>query len=101
MADWQITAATIYCDDVDDEVTVIVNRDGSVRCVGFGKYSEPGKDTAGLIKQKSRRLKRQLKCTGPECDLITGYRDRLFAEEEKQVESAGSSQENGPEKQRK
>ncbi|MBA7614810.1 hypothetical protein ES703_22083 [subsurface metagenome] len=101
MADWQITAATIYCDDVDDEVTVIVQGDGAVRCVGFGKYSEPGKDAAGLIKGKSRRLKRQLKCTGPECNRITDYRDRLFAEEEKQVESAGSSQENGPEKQRK
>lgn len=91
MADWQITAATIYCDDVDDEVTVIVNMDGSVRCVGFGKYSEPGKDTAGLIKEKSRRLKRQLKCTGPECNRITDYRDRLFAEEANQTGPAGSA----------
>ena len=23
MADWKITAATIYCEDIDDEVTVI------------------------------------------------------------------------------
>ena len=81
MADWQVTAVTIYCDDVDDEVTVIVHKDGAVRCVGFGKYSELAKDTAGLIKGKRKRLKRQLKCTGPECNLITDYRDRLFAEE--------------------
>jgi hypothetical protein len=91
MADWQITAATIYCDDVDDEVTVIVQGDGAVRCVGFGKYSERNKDTAGLIKQKSRQLKRQLKCTGPECNRITDYRDRLFAEEANRADAAGSS----------
>jgi len=91
MVDWQITAATIYCDDVDDEVTIIVERDGAARCVGFAKYGEMDKDTAGLIKQKSRRLKRQLQCTGPECQRVTNYRDRLFAEEANQVESAGSS----------
>jgi hypothetical protein len=82
MVDWQITAATIYCDDVDDEVTVIVNRDGSVRCV-------------------RKQLKRQLKCNGPECSLVTDYRDRLFAEETNRADSTGTSEENGPGKQRK
>jgi hypothetical protein len=86
MADWQITATTIYCNDVDDEVTVIVNRDGAVRCVKFGKYGEPGKDTV------------QLKCGGPECSLVIEYRDRLFAEE---ANRAGPSEKNGPEKQPK
>ena len=81
MVDWQITATTIYCDDVDDEVTVIVQRDGSVRCVGFARYGKPDKDTAGLLKQKSRQLQRQLKCAGPECSRVTDYRDRLLAEE--------------------
>ncbi len=90
MADWQITAATIYCEDVDDEVTVIVQRDGAVRCVGFGRYSAPEGDTARLMKRKSRQLNRQLKCTGPECNRVVQYRDRLFAEEAKQVDKAGS-----------
>ena len=71
MVDWQITATTIYCDDVDDEVTVIVQKDGAVRCVGFARYDKPDKDTAGLMKQKSRQLQRQLKCTGPECRRVS------------------------------
>ena len=90
MVDWQVTAATIYCDDVDDEVTVIVKRDGSARCVGFARYGEPDRDTAGLLKQKSRRLNRQLKCTGPECNRVVQYRERLFAEEAQQADTTGS-----------
>jgi hypothetical protein len=90
MVDWQITAATIYCEDVDDEVTVIVQKDGAVRCVGFGRYSAPDGDTARLMKQKNRQLNRQLKCTGPECHRVVQYRDRLFAEEEKTAKKADS-----------
>ena len=101
MVDWQITAATIYCEDVDDEVTVIVQKDGAVRCVGFGRYSAPDGDTTQLMKQKSRQLNRQLKCTGPECPRVTQYRDRLFAEEAKQADRAGSEQGNDPGKKRK
>ena len=90
MVDWQVTAATIRCDDVDDEVTVIVQKDGTVRCVGFARYGEPDKDTAELLKQKSRRLDRQLKCTGPECHRVVQYRERLFAEEAQKADTTGS-----------
>ncbi len=90
MVDWQITATTIYCDDVDDEVTVIVQRDGSVRCVGFAKYDKPDKDTAGLMRQKNRQLQRQLECIGPECRRVTDYRDRLLAEEANKTDPADS-----------
>ncbi len=90
MVDWQITATTIYCDDVDDEVTIIVQRDGSARCVGFARYDKPDRDTAGLMKQKSKQLQRQLKCTGPECRRVVDYRDRLLAEETGQTDAAGS-----------
>jgi hypothetical protein len=91
MVNWQITATTIYCDDVDDEVTVIVQRDGSVRCVGFAKYDKPNKDTAGLMKRKSRQLQRQLECTGPECHRVTDYRDRLLAEGANKADPADSA----------
>ena len=83
MADWKITAATIYCEDIDDEVTVIVQRDGGVRCIGFDRCRDADKSTAELMKKKSRRLGRQLKCTGLECPRIVQYRERLFAGEEK------------------
>ena len=91
MVDWQITATTIYCDDVDDEVTVIVQRDGSARCVGFSKYDKPDKDTDVLMRQKSRQLQRQLECTGPECHRVIDYRDQLLAEEANRANPADSA----------
>ena len=91
MVDWQITATTIYCDDVYDEVTIIVQGDGSVRCVGFARYDKPDRDTAGLMKRKSRQLQRQLKCTGLECRRATDYRDQLLAEEANKTDPADST----------
>jgi hypothetical protein len=40
VADWQVTATTIYCDAVDDNVMIIVYKDGSIRCTGYKKYVE-------------------------------------------------------------
>jgi len=83
MVNWKVTAATIYCDAVDDEVTLLVYRDGSAKCIGYGKYGEPGKEIAKLMKKKSKQLKRQLGCEGSECYRVIQYRDKLFAEETK------------------
>ncbi|MFC1904115.1 hypothetical protein ACFLXJ_01950 [Chloroflexota bacterium] len=87
MADWKITATTIYCDAVDDEVTLLVYKDGSVKCIGHAKYSEPSKEVARLVEKKSRQLKRQLGCESPECYRVIQYRDRLFAEESNEEDS--------------
>jgi len=81
MVNWQITATTIYCDGVENEVTVLVYKDGRAKCIGFDQYGESGRNVAELIK-KSKRLGRQLKCEGPECERVIQYRDKLFAEEE-------------------
>jgi len=35
MVNWQVTEVTIYCDAVDDEVTIQVYKDGSVKCTGY------------------------------------------------------------------
>ena len=81
MVNWKVTATTIYCDAVDDEVTLLVYKDGSVKCIGYSKYGQPNKGVAGLMEKKSRQLKRQLKCESPECYRVVQYRDKLFAEE--------------------
>lgn len=81
MVDWKITAATIYCEDVDDEVTLLVYKDESAKCTSCEKYSRPDKDTARAIKTKCKVLKRQIVCKGGECYRVTEYRDRIFAEE--------------------
>ena len=51
MVDWQITATTIYCDAVDDEVTILVNKDWSTRCTGMRKYSESREESINLVKK--------------------------------------------------
>jgi len=81
MVNWQVTAATIFCDAVNDEVTLMVYKDGSVKCVGYEKYGQASKEIVKLLQQKSKQLNRQLKCEGPECSRVTRYRDKLFAEE--------------------
>ena len=87
MADWQITATTIYCDAVDDDVTIMVYPDGSAKCLGYVKYDKPGKELSRLLKTKSRQLGRALKCEGPECSRVIQYRDGLLAEEAAKAKS--------------
>ena len=81
MTGWQITAKTIYCDSVDDEVTLLLFKNGSARCTGCKKYNEPNSLTLGLIREKSKRLKRPLKCEGEPCPRISQYQEKILAEE--------------------
>jgi hypothetical protein len=81
MVDWQVTATTIYCNAVDDEVTLMVYKDWSVKCTGYPKYGQANKGASNLLKKKGRQLKRALECEGPECQRAIQYRDKLKAEE--------------------
>lgn len=81
MVNWQVTATTIYCGAVDDEVTLIVYKDGSAKCIGYNKYGKPDRETRKLLQRKSKPLKRRLECEGPECPRAIQYRDKLLAEE--------------------
>jgi (2Fe-2S) ferredoxin len=83
MMNWQVTAATIYCEAIDGEATVLVYKDGSVKCVSYQKYAEPDAEVVKSQLKKDRRFNRQLACQGPECHRLIQYRDRLFAEEAK------------------
>ncbi|MDD4860216.1 MAG: hypothetical protein PHR56_08485 [Dehalococcoidales bacterium] len=65
MFDWQVTATTVRCESVDDEVTIMVSRDGTVKCTGYQKSKKP----AG--------------CTGPDCAPALQYREKLLAEQAK------------------
>ncbi len=81
MVNWQITAKTIYCDAVDDEVTLMVYKDASCHCTGFRKYNEPNAVTQKMISEKTRHLKRSIKCEGEQCYRLTQYKDKIMAEE--------------------
>jgi hypothetical protein len=80
MPDWKTTATTIYCNAVDDEVTLIVTADGTARCTGQPKYAKPGKETAREMKKKSRKSGKPLSCTGVDCHTVIQYRNRLLGE---------------------
>ena len=81
MINWKITATTIYCDAVDDEVTFMVHKDGAANCIACKTYYEPKNAISKRLASKSKQLGRKLKCDGPECNRITQYRDKLFAQE--------------------
>ncbi len=81
MVDWEVTATTIYCDSIDDEVTIIVHKDFSTKCTGYDKYSKANKEALNLLKKKSKQLRRQLDCAGLECPQVVQYREKLLAEE--------------------
>jgi hypothetical protein len=83
MPDWQITAKTIFCESVDDEVTWLVYRNGTTRCTGCRKYSQPNDITRKVIREKTRRLKRPITCEGENCPDISVYKDQILGEEAK------------------
>ena len=78
MADWEITATTIYCDAVDDEVTVILHRDGTLSCTGHQKYARPGKEASMAAKKKNHPREKQSGCNEVECSRVIQCRDRLL-----------------------
>ena len=88
MADWTLTATTIYCDATDYEVTLIVQGDGTLQCTGYAKYGKPSKETAKLFGIKGKQLGKELGCEGLDCQRIARYRDRLFAGKARSGESA-------------
>ena len=76
MADWQITATTIFCADVEDEVTLMVYGDGAVKCTAQPKYAKPDKETVKILKKRSKKTGKTLACRGADCPRIPEYRDK-------------------------
>ena len=76
--DWELTATTILCEDVDDEVTIIVNGDGTVRCTGSQKYASPDKQAAMELKERGKKLGRTLACKDPDCPTVARYSEEML-----------------------
>ncbi len=79
MVTWKVTAGTINCPAVADEVTVIVKSDWSVSCSGFDKLKTSRRAQLQMV-ERSLDLKRTLDCKGIQCKQITDYLDKLRAE---------------------
>lgn len=79
---WQLTATTIKCEAVDDEITIMVNPDGTAKCASYDKYGSPDKKTLADMEKRAKKLGFTPKCEGPTCRRITDYRDQILAEED-------------------
>ena len=96
MVNWQVTATTIYCDVVDDEVTIMVYKDGVAECIAYKKYHMPNRETSKLLAKKSKQLGRKLECESSECYMVIQYRDKLFSEEAKKKSWPTNKEKVGP-----
>jgi hypothetical protein len=76
MADWQVTATTIFCEYVDDEVTLLIYGDGASKCTGQAKYAQPDKETAKMMEKKSKQSGKALSCPGIDCLRLSEYRKK-------------------------
>ncbi len=78
-AKWEITAKKLRCGPIDDYVTLTVNREWLAKCMWFLKYKAP---TAQKFSRIGNTVREKMKkCTGPDCPMVTEYRDKLMAEE--------------------
>ena len=90
MVDWQVTAITIECRAIAEEVTIIVKSDWSAQCTGFAKYASSRKASIELTK-RSLNMKRVLECKGIQCPHITAYIEKLQLEESPKVTPGGEN----------
>jgi hypothetical protein len=82
MTDWKLTATTIFCEDMNDEVTIIVYKDGKTRCTGYDLYTGLKADA------KNKKELIGIECQGPVCHRVAAYKERLFSEEEKIIHNS-------------
>jgi hypothetical protein len=87
--DWQVTATTLYCEAVADEVTLLVYPDWSVKCTGQEKYAGLHKAGAEQLKRRPAK-KKSLDCQGINCPTVSAYLNKLKFEEEKNARRSGS-----------
>ena len=79
-ANWDTTAAAMPCDYIGDLITVRVTRDWAAECAWYAKYK------SNRSKGKKQKLDKTIKekrgkCVGPDCPLVTEYREKLIKEE--------------------
>jgi hypothetical protein len=75
MPDWKLTATTVFCEEINDEVTIMVYKDGKTRCTGYDAFSK------NALKSSGGKAKNTVGCSGPVCSRVAAYKDKLFYEE--------------------
>lgn len=89
-AKWQTAVTTIKCEKIDDYVSIMVQKDWTVKCTWYNQYKEPSSEGKKSIKLDKSARKKIEKCEGPLCSYVTGYRDKLMEEEQETSSKATS-----------
>ena len=87
MVDWQVTSATVHCDAVADDVTIIVYPDWSTKCTGLEKYTTSREESINLVR-RSLALRLALDCQQADCARIPEYVEKLTTEEARRNRSS-------------
>jgi len=69
MTGWKVTATTIYCRDIDDEVTLIMTDDGNISCTGMQMHFDHNRNG-----KKSAAGKH---CQGPACSPMVEHSSKI------------------------
>jgi len=78
-AKWAITAKKLWCELIEDYVTLTVTKEWLAKCTWFLKYkARTGQNAPRMNNTVREKIN---KCAGPDCPVVTKYRDRLMAEE--------------------
>ena len=59
MPEWEVTATTVHCETIDDEVTILVSGDAAVTCTARqrkGRSGLCGEETCSLMKETIARF---------------------------------------------
>lgn len=67
---WQVTLTSIYCDRVEEYVSLSIRQDRNATCGWFNRHS-----TADTVKDRATK-KKLGKCEGLSCDYIGEFLDR-------------------------
>ncbi len=68
MTGWKLTATTILCRHIGDEVTLMMTEDGTLSCTCMQRYYSNGRSSG------------RKHCQGPSCALLAEYKSKLAGE---------------------
>jgi hypothetical protein len=64
-AGWKITATTLYCEDIGEDVTIMLYKDGTVKCTGANNTGNAGQAKAARLRDRSKEHGREMACLSP------------------------------------
>jgi len=89
MSDWQVTAVTISCPNVAEEVTIAIKSELVCTDAPVLKNTRRSRRARLALVDRSLTIKRVLECKNVDCNQITEYIQKLQTEENHKTESAG------------